>query len=98
MFIYTCVQELQKIARKVSYNEYLCSIYWKTIKRYLLYIHRQCYICKKRSRLTVHHKTYNHFGYEIFHLEDLQVLCWFCHINERKKSKLYFSKKIGKEI
>ncbi len=79
---------LQKAAKRVSYNEYLSSPYWKVIKNYLVYIKKQCKICKKTKRLTVHHRTYEHLGIEYKHVEDLDVLCWRCHIEERKINKL----------
>ena len=83
--------ELQRLAYRClnqdGYKEYLQSPYWIIVKNYILSIRKQCHICKRTTHLTVHHKTYEHFGYEIFHLEDLEVLCWFCHIEERGKRR-----------
>ncbi len=70
---------LHDAARKVIYSEYLKSPYWKAIRQYLIYTKRQCNICKSSYNLTVHHKTYEHVGYEYKHLEDLQVVCYKCH-------------------
>ena len=83
--------ELKRIAyrclNQYGYISYLRSPYWIIIKKYLISTRKQCYICKRPDRLTVHHKTYEHFGYEIFYLEDLQVLCWFCHIKKQGQQR-----------
>ena len=89
---------LHQIAKNCEYREYLRSPYWKIIRNFKLYTDRQCRICKTNSRLTVHHKTYEHLGIEFRYLEDLDVLCWKCHIEERRKQPLPSNDKIIQEV
>lgn len=90
---------LQAKARRIQYREYLQSPYWKIISAYLKYTRKQCKICKSTRSLTIHHRTYWHFGIEYKYLNDLDVICWACHIRTRKKERVIRdSRKIGEVI
>ena len=83
---------LQKAARKV-YNQYdyydkKKNPYWLILSQYLIYVKKQCKICKKPTQLMLHHRTYKHLGIEYKYMEDFDVLCWKCHIDERRSNKL----------
>jgi 5-methylcytosine-specific restriction endonuclease McrA len=61
-----------------EYKKYLDSPSWKqTRKKVLRHAGYRCEICGANSGLDVHHKTYEHVGYE--RQEELQVLCSSCH-------------------
>ncbi len=83
---------LQKAARKAyNQNDYYDkkkNPYWLILSQYLIYVKRQCKVCKKPTRLMLHHRTYKHLGIEYKHMEDFDVLCWKCHIDERRSNKL----------
>jgi hypothetical protein len=63
-----------------SYQFFLNSNYWKTIREKIIQRDGgRCIICKCEKELQVHHDTYkNHFN-EHNHLEDLMTLCKRCH-------------------
>jgi 5-methylcytosine-specific restriction endonuclease McrA len=66
--------------RKMPYEEFLETIYWDVIRSYVLQLnHYRCGLCSQRAELDVHHRTYEHRGYEYLHLEDLVALCETCH-------------------
>jgi len=79
----------KRMVRDLNYNEYMNSIYWNIIKQYVWYSNRKCLICGLKKHLQVHHKNYFHLGYEILHLEDLELLCFRCHTKEHGKEDSY---------
>lgn len=70
----------QKALRKMNYDDFLKTDYWKSVRKEKL---RQCgckcQICGAKNNLHVHHNSYIHHGDEYNHLEDLIVLCKECH-------------------
>ena len=83
---------LQKAARK-AYNQHdyydkKRNPYWLILSQHLIYVKKQCKICKNPKGLMLHHRTYKHLGIEYKHMDDFDVLCWECHIDERKSNKL----------
>ena len=65
---------------KLSYPEFLASDYWAVVKAVVkTRAHGRCQLCSSRGPMHVHHKTYEHHGYEHAHLEDLICLCRSCH-------------------
>jgi hypothetical protein len=62
------------------YNEYLKTAHWKRLRAHML--ERAEYRCERcgtnRRKLNVHHKNYEHIGYESAY-DDLEVLCDRCH-------------------
>jgi 5-methylcytosine-specific restriction endonuclease McrA len=77
---------------KPDYARYLRSAQWAYLRRYKLYSAGwRCESCGRRTRLEVHHRTYQRLGAE--RLEDLQVLCERCHSakhpdNRERKERL----------
>ena len=80
----------EKIAEKIklmSYQDFLKTPYWKAISIYMKIKAKKCEICGSKFELHTHHKTYEHHGYEMLHLNDLQVLCGLCHYEHHKEKK-----------
>lgn len=70
-----CVLKMSK-----DYDEHLKSDYWRTAsmeakKRDGF----RCRLCNSQHDLCVHHRTYEHRGNELQHLDDLTTLCRRCH-------------------
>lgn len=64
----------------MDYSDFLQTPYWKAIAEKV----RQragfkCQMCNSNEGLHVHHRTYEHHGDEIHHMEDLICLCHSCH-------------------
>jgi 5-methylcytosine-specific restriction endonuclease McrA len=69
--------------RKVRYNEYLKSPYWRAIRRRVLYrAGNQCEHCGSSQNLQIHHKTYERLGCE--QMDDLEALCDSCHAHHHQ--------------
>lgn len=70
--------------RARDYYDYLKTPIWKYISGIIkLIANYTCEECGKQFhpiRLNVHHKTYEHLGSELNHLDDLAVLCKVCHM------------------
>lgn len=63
---------------RVSYRDYICSKKWKRKRRAAIkYYGAKCDVCGRAGPLYVHHLNYKTLGHE--RMEDLQVLCLFCH-------------------
>lgn len=66
--------------RSMPYRDFLQSPYWVLIREVIRYRGRyRCQLCNSRGALNVHHKTYEHRGYEHCFMEDLISLCRTCH-------------------
>ena len=69
-----------------SYSDYLKSAHWHKVKtKFLSSQIKQCAICKEKSRLVVHHKSYETLGCE--REEDLVILCRNHHEELHKLAK-----------
>lgn len=79
---YTMYYERDNRAR--DYYDYLKTPVWKYISSIVKLLAKYtCAECGKRYHpicLAVHHKTYEHLGSELDHLDDLVVLCRDCHM------------------
>lgn len=63
-----------------EYQEFLNSDYWKQCRKLVLERDEyHCVECGATNQLEVHHRTYEHHGDELNHLEDLVTLCQDCH-------------------
>ena len=64
----------------MPYQQFLGTQYWWIVKG-LLVAQRgtQCEGCGCLGILDAHHLTYAHRGSEVFHLDDLRLLCRGCH-------------------
>lgn len=80
-------EEIAKRIKLMSYKEFLNTPYWKAISVYMKIIKKKCELCGNDFDLHTHHKTYEHHGYELLHLNDLQVVCGLCHSEIHKEKK-----------
>lgn len=61
-----------------KYREYLISKKWASLKRAVHFFYEdECFICRSRKDLHVHHKTYERLFHE--DLDDLVLVCSDCH-------------------
>lgn len=68
-----------------TYRDYLVSKKWASLKRAVHFFYEEeCYICKSREKLYVHHKTYDRLYHE--DLDDLVLVCFDCHSKIHDKS------------
>lgn len=64
----------------LPYRQFLQSAYWTVVKRKALKMADfRCELCNDHGTVDVHHRTYEHHGYEHAYLEDLTCLCRQCH-------------------
>jgi hypothetical protein len=64
----------------MNYNDYLLTDYWKMVSQAVkARAGYRCQICNSGLDLQAHHRTYEHRGNEINHLDDLTCLCRRCH-------------------
>lgn len=65
---------------KSKYADYLKTDYWKAVvqavKQRAGY---RCQLCNSQHDLQAHHRSYDHRGNELDHLDDLTCLCRRCH-------------------
>jgi hypothetical protein len=60
------------------YVVYLRSPLWRLRRRiWIIRALDRCEQCRRRRRLTIHHRTYQRLGHE--RRADIAVLCWSCH-------------------
>ena len=96
--MYYC-QDTKEIAN--SYEEYLKTNHWKSIKNRLFYGNKLiCSHCKTRYGISIHHITYDNIGNESDN--DIVPLCFNCHNRfhnnfipiaiPKKKYKMIFGK------
>lgn len=73
-------QEEVAALKTAPYKEFLGSLYWEIVRKYVIARKRgRCELCNTSNHLQVHHRTYEHRGEEYNHLEDLVLLCRNCH-------------------
>jgi hypothetical protein len=70
---------LGKIISRYSYEQYIQTYIWKTISEYCRYTNPKCTRCDSTFKLQVHHVSYQNLGLELYHPEDLVVVCSKCH-------------------
>lgn len=74
------VKEIADFIKNMQYKDFLQTPYWKAISMKAKYKSGfKCQLCNSKDFLNVHHRSYEHHGEEITHLEDLIVLCNKCH-------------------
>jgi hypothetical protein len=76
---------IRLLLRTMPYREFLQQPFWRVIRRYVISRQRRCFLCAARYNINVHHKTYEHHGYEDLYLDDLVVLCGRCHATHHDK-------------
>lgn len=81
---------------RVQYREYMVSQRWKRKRRKAIKFYgSKCQQCGASGKLYVHHKNYKHLGNE--QMEDLEVLCLFCH-EDRHADKVLSSDPMSVEF
>lgn len=79
----------ERTKRQEEYAEYLKSDHWKHVAQAVkARAGNRCQICNSPKQLTAHHRSYEHKGREMDHLEDLVCLCWPCHSLFHERSKI----------
>lgn len=69
-------------ARAMPYKHYLRTVYWGAVRGWLATTRKQvCAFCGSPWPTPVHHLNYEHRGCEHNHLDDLQLLCYRCHMD-----------------
>lgn len=64
----------------IEYTHFLGTTYWRIIRDYLLWKRGgACENCGRGGLMVLHHKTYEHHGFEHKYLNDLLFLCRECH-------------------
>lgn len=80
------------MSKYVDYKKYISSKEWKEKKEEVFNQRgKECEQCGYQYRLHVHHLTYERLGNE--RLEDLQILCFQCHMSKHDE---YFDKYVLK--
>lgn len=78
---------------KVNYKEYINSKEWKKKKQEVFNERgKECEQCGAQHYIHVHHLNYDNLGNE--NLEDLQILCYRCHMSKHDE---YFNKFVLKK-
>lgn len=79
-----------KQSPSINYRAYIKSEAWAIVRRaYYAQRKRACALCSATEDLELHHKTYEHLGREVEHLDDLICLCFRCHdeVHQKRSSK-----------
>lgn len=80
--------------RELPYPKYLRSQFWRSVRQLALKRARNaCQLCNAKSRLQVHHRSYQNRGYEDKNIQDLIVLCRTCHNIFHKNKKIISTSK-----
>lgn len=81
-------QEIAEYIQDMEYLDFLNTPYWDAVRSKKLYLSGyKCSLCNCNTNLQVHHKTYEHHGYEHENLDDLIVLCSNCHSKHHGKGE-----------
>ena len=66
--------------KTMTYSDYLETDYWKAVAaKVKARAGYRCQLCNSQHDLCAHHRTYDHRGKELDHLDDLTCLCRRCH-------------------
>jgi len=77
----TFTPDISEQLRRMPYTQFLETRYWSLVKALLLRARRdRCEDCGSRGPLDVHHVTYAHQGSEVWHMDDLKLVCRRCHL------------------
>lgn len=72
--------EISDYIKSMDYKDFLQTPYWKAISEKVRQkANFKCQICNSSKNLNVHHRSYQHHGNELYHLEDLICICKDCH-------------------
>ena len=84
------VEAVKSVILHMPYEEFLKTPYWKAIAQYVKKRdYNRCQLCGAQKHLHVHHKTYQHHGDELHHLQDLVTLCKKCHSKTHDERRIH---------
>ena len=82
-------EPMGRILKSYDYgNSFLKTLYWRIVRDYLLSIRDPVCACGSKHLLDLHHKTYDHHGWEHLHLDDLIFQCMGCHKKEHSVAEI----------
>lgn len=71
---------IENYIKSMDYKDFLKTPYWKAISEKVKQrAGFRCSICNGTENLAAHHRTYEHHGAELYHLDDLICICSKCH-------------------
>ena len=80
---YVSIDDIANYIKDMPYKDFLSTQYWKLIASDIKKISNKCEKCgASGGELHLHHRTYDHHGYELHNCMDLMVLCKNCHAKE----------------
>jgi len=66
--------------KTLKYKKFLNTPYWKIISKHIKdNADNHCALCNSTKQLNVHHRTYEHHGDELHHINDIVCICKQCH-------------------
>ena len=75
--------------RRLPYERFLKTEFWMQVREWIQerdnYTCQMCGDDRQRFFLNVHHRTYEHRGWEDCYLEDIILLCGECHQDVHRK-------------
>lgn len=71
--------EFVRLAKAMPNDVFERTMYWRQVTSHVMRTRERCHRCAYPARLLTHHLTYEHRGLEHQHLEDLELLCQWCH-------------------
>ncbi len=79
--LFNCYQDvISESIIQMSYYDFLKTPYWNAVSlKVKLNAGFKCQMCGSDENLSVHHRTYEHHGNELQHMEDLICVCQDCH-------------------
>lgn len=78
-------EEVVQSLKEMPYRQFLKTLYWEIVRDYVRDKRKVCELCSSSRQLQVHHRSYKNHGDEHQHLEDLVLLCAFCHERHHQK-------------
>lgn len=73
--------------RTMKYDAFLKTPYWRALRAVIIDRDKgSCRNCTATTDLHVHHRTYEHRGFEFQHADDLTTLCSGCHAKFHEKN------------
>jgi 5-methylcytosine-specific restriction endonuclease McrA len=88
-----------KVIFAPTYQEYLKSDYWQTLREKAIEANgKECVLCGNSNDLNIHHRRYDNLGVQEKEIHDLTILCQSCHEEFHKKAKDNPSTSPKKEI
>jgi hypothetical protein len=74
-------KQLAEAIKKMEYADFITTPYWKLLAQHIkVKAKHRCRVCNSNDVLHIHHRTYDHHGYEYQNFEtELICLCGNCH-------------------